>query len=56
MSESGIRRRALIAKKLLRLAGRDDIEVAAGVGGLAADPHNRAEGVHESLREEQVIC
>jgi purine nucleosidase len=40
-------RRALIAKKLLRLAGRDDIEVAAGVGGAAADPHNRAEGGHE---------
>lgn len=40
-------RRALIAKKLLRLAGRDDIEVAAGVGGVAADPRGRAEAGHE---------
>ena len=37
-------RRARIAKKLLLLAGRDDIEVAAGERGEQSEPHRSAEG------------
>jgi inosine-uridine nucleoside N-ribohydrolase len=40
-------RRARIAKKLLLLAGRDDIEVAAGERGEQSQPHRSAEGGHE---------
>lgn len=39
-------RRAKIAKKLLRIAGREDIEVAAGVAG-EQHPQRRAEAGHE---------
>jgi inosine-uridine nucleoside N-ribohydrolase len=40
-------RRALIAKKLLLLAGRDDIEVAAGVSGAVSQPRRSPEAGHE---------
>lgn len=40
-------RRALIAKKLLRLAGRDDVEVAAGVSDEVSDPRRSPEAGHE---------
>jgi purine nucleosidase len=40
-------RRARIAKKLLLLAGRDDIEVAAGERGEQSQPKRSAEGGHE---------
>lgn len=40
-------RRARIAKKLLLLAGRDDIEVAAGAGGDARQGGRNAEAGHE---------
>jgi purine nucleosidase len=40
-------RRARIAKKLLLLGGRDDIEVAAGERGEQSQPHRRAEHGHE---------
>lgn len=40
-------RRALIAKKLLLLAGRDDIEVAAGERGGQSQQHRSAEAGHE---------
>jgi purine nucleosidase len=40
-------RRAKIAKKLLRLAGRDDIEVAAGERGEQSQAHRSAEGGDE---------
>jgi len=40
-------RRARIAKKPLLLAGRDDIEVAAGERGEQSQPHRSAEGGHE---------
>jgi purine nucleosidase len=40
-------RRARIAKKLLLLAGRGDIEVAAGARGEQSQPHRSAEGGHE---------
>jgi inosine-uridine nucleoside N-ribohydrolase len=40
-------RRARIAKKLLLLAGRDDIEVAAGERGEQSNPQRSAEGGHE---------
>ena len=42
-------RRARIAKKLLMLAGRDDIEVAAGVRGNEHPTRWRSEGGHEDL-------
>jgi purine nucleosidase len=41
------RRRAMIAKKLLLLAGRDDIEVAAGERGEQSQRTRSAEGGHE---------
>jgi purine nucleosidase len=40
-------RRARIARKLTLLAGREDIEVAAGVRGEQSQPHRSAEGGHE---------
>jgi purine nucleosidase len=40
-------RRARIAKKLLLLAGRDDIEVAAGARGEQSQPQRSAEAGHE---------
>jgi purine nucleosidase len=40
-------RRARIAKKLLLMAGRDDIEVAAGERGEVSDPRRSPEGAHE---------
>lgn len=40
-------RRARIAKKLLRLAGRDDIEVAAGERGEESQPRRNPEAGHE---------
>jgi purine nucleosidase len=40
-------RRARIARKLLLLAGRGDIEVAAGERGEQSQPHRSAEGGHE---------
>jgi purine nucleosidase len=40
-------RRAKIAKKLLMLAGRDDIDVAAGVRGEQSRPNRSAEAGHE---------
>jgi purine nucleosidase len=40
-------RRAKIAKKLLLLAGRDEIEVAAGERGEQSQPQRSAEGGHE---------
>lgn len=40
-------RRAKIAKKLLLLAGRGDIEVAAGERGEQSQPHRSAEAGHE---------
>jgi purine nucleosidase len=40
-------RRARIAKKLLLLAGRDDIEVAAGERGEQSQPQRSAEAGHE---------
>ena len=40
-------RRALIAKHLLMLAGRDDIEVAAGTPGAVSDPRRNPEAGHE---------
>lgn len=40
-------RRARIAAKLLRLAGRDDIPVAAGERGEQTQPERPAEGGHE---------
>jgi purine nucleosidase len=40
-------RRACIAKKLLMLAGRDDVEVAAGVSGEQSQPRRSAEAGHE---------
>jgi purine nucleosidase len=40
-------RRARIAKKLLLLAGRDDVEVAAGERGEQSQPHRAAEAGHE---------
>jgi purine nucleosidase len=40
-------RRARIARKLLLLAGRGDIEVAAGERGQQSQPHRAAEGGHE---------
>jgi purine nucleosidase len=41
-------RRARIASMLLRLAGRDDIEVAAGVSGEVSHPHRQPEAGHET--------
>jgi purine nucleosidase len=41
-------RRAMIAKKLLLLAGRDDIEVAAGERGEESQPQRSAEWGHEA--------
>ncbi len=40
-------RRARIARKLLLLAGRDDIEVAAGERGIQSQPLRSAEAGHE---------
>lgn len=40
-------RRAKIAAKLLLLAGRDDVEVAAGLTGEQSQPDHSAEGGHE---------
>ncbi len=40
-------RRARIAKKLLILAGRDDVEVAVGLRGEQSQKHRSAEGGHE---------
>ncbi len=40
-------RRAKIAAKVLRIAGRGDIEVAAGERGEQSQPHRSAEGGHE---------
>lgn len=40
-------RRALIAAKLLRIAGRDDVEVAAGERGEQSQAHRSAEAGHE---------
>jgi purine nucleosidase len=42
------RRRALIAAKLLRIAGRGDIEVAAGEAGEQTSPTRSAEAGHEN--------
>jgi len=41
-------RRARIAKMLLRLAGREDIEVAAGVAGEVSDARRQPEAGHET--------
>ncbi|MEX0749580.1 MAG: nucleoside hydrolase [Dehalococcoidia bacterium] len=41
-------RRAKIAKKLLLLAGRDDVEVAAGVRGEHPERNESADGSHEA--------
>jgi purine nucleosidase len=40
-------RRAKIARKLLHIAGRDDIEVAVGLRGEQSKPNRSAEGGHE---------
>ncbi len=40
-------RRAKIARKLLHLAGRDDVEVAAGERGEQTHAYRSAEGTHE---------
>jgi purine nucleosidase len=40
-------RRAKIARKLTHLAGRDDVEVAAGLRGEQSQPGRSAEGGHE---------
>ena len=40
-------RRAKIAAKVLRIAGRGDIEVAAGERGEQSQPHRNPEGGHE---------
>lgn len=42
-------RRAQIAQKLLRIAGRDDIEVAPGVGWTAPPASRRSWGGHEGV-------
>ncbi|TAK70530.1 MAG: nucleoside hydrolase, partial [Dehalococcoidia bacterium] len=41
-------RRACIAKMLLRLAGREDVEVAAGVAGEVSDARRQPEAGHET--------
>ena len=40
-------RRARIARRLLQLGGRDDIEVAAGERGVQSQPHRNPEAGHE---------
>jgi len=41
-------RRARIAKMLLRLAGREDVEVAAGIAGEVSDRRRQPEAGHET--------
>ena len=41
-------RRARIAKMLLRLAGREDVEVAAGIAGEVSDQRRQPEAGHET--------